>query len=137
MAIAPLQTANIPNVPRAHEATSAGMESLANQAPANGADVNEFTSALNSQIAAAGAPLSAVSQQNLAGYVGEILGGMIDTAEASKKKMGYMLANPTKLGPKGLLELQKTIDDYSGATLVFAKVVSAAAKQIESLTHIQ
>lgn len=137
MAIAPIQATTLSQVSGTHEAVSQGLSDIANQSKPNSADMDAFSSIMNQASQNPAAPLSASQQANLSSFIGDTIGGMIDKVASTKKKLENFGTDSESLSPKGLLKLQRTLEENSITTQVFAKVVSSAAKQIESLTHIQ
>lgn len=137
MAIAPIQTTTLSQVSPTHEAVSQGVSDLANQSAPNSADMDAFSSIMTQAGQNPAAPLSASQQGNLASFIGDTLGGMVDKVASTKKKIETFGKDSSSLSPSGLVKLQRAVEENAITTQVFAKVVSAAAKQIESLTHIQ
>ena len=137
MAIAPIQTTTLSQVNGTHEAVSQGLSDIANQSKPNSADMDAFSSIMNQAGQNPAAPLSASQQGNLSSFIGDTIGGMIDKVASTKKKIENFGTDSDSLSAKGILKLQRAVEENSITTQVFAKVVSTAAKQIESLTHIQ
>lgn len=136
MAIVPIQTTAITQTTGTHEAVSKGLSDMVQQNAPSNADVDTFSSAL-AQAQNPAAPLSAAQQSNLGQYVGDIMGNMVDRIATTKKKIENFGTDADSLSPAGMLKFQKVVEENAITTQVFAKVVSTAAKQIESLTHIQ
>ena len=137
MAIAPIQTTTLSQVNGTHEAVSQGLSDIANQSKPNSADMDAFSSIMNQAGQNPAAPLSASQQGNLSSFIGDTIGGMIDKVASTKKKIENFGTDSDSLSAKGILKLQRAVEENSITTQVFAKVVSTAAKQIEPLTHIQ
>jgi hypothetical protein len=100
-------------------------------------DVAAFHSTVQQSVLQNSATFSASNSTDTAGSAGNIVMNMVDNIEDNHKKALGMMANFNELSPHQAVELQETAEKYYITTQFLSKVVSTAAKQIDSLVHTQ